>query len=489
MRGVQPNTSAPWIARRRRIVAIVGGLCLMQPLAACVVGYEKPDIALEVPPGYRYGPRRPDAALPVLDWWRGFRSRELTTLMEAAQTDNLDIAAAVARIAQADAQVRISGAPLLPAANLNGSATRSRSPTNSISAARGSPESTLYNTSLTASYEIDFWGKNRAALLASEQNAIASRFDRDVIALTTMALVANTYFQILDSQDRLRIARENLAAATRVLTLIRERFLAGTASQLDVAQQQSLVASQRAAIPPLEITLRQSIAALAVLIGRAPENFSVRGGGMRAVRPPPVTPGLPADLLNRRPDVRSAEAQLTAANFSVESARAAFFPSIQLTAQGGFQSAALAALFGPGAWFYTAAASLAQPMFDGFLRLGQLEIAQGRQKELVQSYRKAVLSAFSDVEQALVAVEQQTTRERLQGEVVRAAREAFTLSEQRLREGTVDLVTVLNTQQTLFQAQDTLAQIRFARFQAIVSLFQALGGGWPPTGEAPAVSQ
>jgi multidrug efflux system outer membrane protein len=472
-------------------MAIFSGFCLMQPLAACVVGYEKPDIALEIPANYRNGPRQPDAALPALDWWRGFRSRELTRLIEAAQTDNLDIAAAVARIAQADAQVRVSGAPLLPAVGANASASRSRTSTSSSSTAlgRGSPESSLYNANLSASYEIDFWGKNRATLLASEENAIASRFDRDVVALTAMAAVANTYFQILNAQDRLRIARENLAAATRVLTLIRQRFLAGTASQLDVAQQQSLVATQRAAIPPLEITLRQNAAALAVLIGRAPENFSVRGGGMAAIRVPPVTPGLPSDLLNQRPDVRTAEAQLAAANFSVEAARAAFFPSIQLTGQRGFQSAALAALFGPGAWYYTVAASLAQPVFDGFLRLGQLEIQQGRQQELVQAYRKAVLSAFSDVEQALIAVEQQMRRERLQGEVVRAAREAFELSEQRLREGNVDLVTVLNTQQTLFQAQDTLAQIRFARLQAIVGLFQGLGGGWPPLGEGPPVSQ
>ena len=146
--------------------------------------------------------------------------------------------------------------------------------------------------------------------MSSEQTAIASRYDRDVIALTTIATVANTYFQVLESQDRLRIARDNLAAATRVLGLIRQRFLVGTASQLDIAQQESLVATQRAAIPPLEITLRQSIAALAVLIGRAPENVSVRGGGMAAIRVPPVTPGLPSDILNQRPDVREAEAQL-----------------------------------------------------------------------------------------------------------------------------------------------------------------------------------
>jgi len=206
----------------------------------------------------------------------------------------------------------------------------------------------------------------------------------------------------------------------------------------------------------------------------------VRGGSMSAIRVPPVTPGIPSDLLTQRPDIREAEAQLAAANYSVEAARAAFFPSIQLTGQTGFQSAALSALFGPGAWYYMMAASLAQPVFDGFLRLGQLELQKGRQQELLQLYRKAVISAFSDVEQALIALEQETLRERLQTDVVRAARQAFQLSEQRLREGTIDLVTVLTTQQTLFQSQDTLAQVRFARLQAAVGLFQALGGGWPP---------
>ncbi|MGZ5802981.1 MAG: efflux transporter outer membrane subunit [Xanthobacteraceae bacterium] len=479
-------------ARERRLLPILAGFGLILLLSGCITGYEKPEIALEVPNNFQYARRNSDAALPALDWWRGFRSRELTSLMEAAQTDNIDIAAAVARVVQADAQVRVSGAPLLPAVDADADVTRSRPSQRSSGSSgisRGSSINTLYNASLSASYEIDFWGKNRATLLAAEQNAVASRYARDVVSLTTMAAVANTYFLVLSSQDRLRIARDNVAAASRVLALIRQRFLAGTASQLDVAQQESLVASQRAAIPLLEISLRQSIAALAVLVGRAPENFPVHGGGMGRVRIPVVTPGMPSDLLNQRPDIRQAEAALSSANFSVEAARAAFFPSISLTGQTGFQSLALSALFGPGAWFYTATAALTQPIFDGFLRLGQLQIQQGRQQELVQLYRLAVLSAFSDLEQALIAVEQQTVRERLQTEVVRTAREAFTLSEQRLREGTVDLVTVLTTQQTLFQAQDTLAQVRFARLQAVVGLFQALGGGWPPLTRNEPVSQ
>jgi outer membrane protein TolC len=185
-------------------------------------------------------------------------------------------------------------------------------------------------------------------------------------------------------------------------------------------------------------------------------------------------------LLRQRPDIRMAEADLASANASVVSARAAFFPSIQLTGQGGFQSAALQTLFSPQAAFYNAAASLTQPIFDGFRLQGQLDLQRGRQEELLQIYRKTVVSAFADVERALIAIQETAKRERLQRDAVVASRRAFDLSETRLREGTIDLITVLNAQQTLFQNLDVLAQTRFARFQAMVSLFQALGGGWAP---------
>jgi outer membrane protein TolC len=189
---------------------------------------------------------------------------------------------------------------------------------------------------------------------------------------------------------------------------------------------------------------------------------------------------LPSELLNQRPDVRQAEEQLASANYSVESARAAFFPTIQLTAQTGFQSLALKSLFGPGAWFYTAVASLTQPVFDGFLLEGQLKLQRGLQTQFLQAYRKAVISAFSDVEKALIALQQLALQERYQRNVVRTSRRAFDLSEQQLRQGTVNLVTLLQTQQTLFVAEDALAQVQLARLLAMVSLFQALGGGWSP---------
>jgi NodT family efflux transporter outer membrane factor (OMF) lipoprotein len=466
----------------RGIAALVGGTAMMQMLTGCILNAERLDLALDVPPAYRATRDRPHAAVPAPDWWRGFRSGELTALMEEAQAANFDIAAAIARIVQADAQARIAGAPLLPLLVGDADVTRSRSP--NTSGAGSGRSRTVYTAALNASYEVDFWGKNRAALVAAEQTAVATRFDREVVALSVLASVANAYFQVLSSQDRIRIARNNFTAANRVLTLIRQRQQAGTASSLDVAQQESVVNTQRAAIPPLEQTLRQNIATLAVLIGKPPQRVTLRGGSMSRLAIPRVTPGLPSELLGQRPDIREAEALLAAAQANVVSARAAFFPSIRLTGDGGYASTALRTLFRPESAFYSVAAGLTQPIFDGYLLLGQLELQKGRREELVQLYRKAVISAFADVESALVAVLQTAQRERLQRDVVTSSRQAFDIAETRLREGTVDLVTVLNTQQTLFQAEDALAQARLARLQAVVSLFQALGGGWTVQQEA-----
>ena len=193
---------------------------------------------------------------------------------------------------------------------------------------------------------------------------------------------------------------------------------------------------------------------------------------------PRVTPGLPSELLIQRPDIREAEAQLAAGNANVEAARAAFFPSIQLTGEGGYQSAALKMLFNPASAFYQIAASLTQPIFDGFRLQGLFDQQKGRQQELLQLYRLSVVSGFADVDRALIAVQETTRREELQRQALASARRAFEISETRLREGTIDLITVLNTQQTFFQAEDLLAQARLLRLQAVVSLFQALGGGW-----------
>src|SRR5215212_8366589 len=309
----------------RRALALVLAPCL----SGCILTTEAPTgSVVDIPPKYRAASGKPYAALPAPDWWRGFRSGELTMFVERAYLANFDIAAAVARIEQADAQTRIAGAPLLPTVNFDGAVSRAGTGT--------TPGTTTYRAVLNASYELDFWGKNRAALRAAEFTAIASRFDREVIALSTVASVINTYFQVLAAQDRLRIARSNVAAATRILGVYQERIAVGTATGLDIAQQQSLLAQQRAAIPPLDQQLRQNMATLALLLGDAPARVAVRGGSLSAIVPQRVSTGLPSDLLLQRPDIREAEAQLSAASANVESARAALFPSISLTGQGAY---------------------------------------------------------------------------------------------------------------------------------------------------------
>jgi NodT family efflux transporter outer membrane factor (OMF) lipoprotein len=386
----------------------------------------------------------------------------------------------------ADAQARIAGAALLPSLSGTGQETYSRTSGSSASGlTNGGREVVNYSASLSASYELDFWGKNRDAAQAAEETAVANRFDRDVVALTTLTTVANAYFQVLTAQDRLRTAQQNIASAERILNAIRDRFKAGTGTDLDVAQQESVVANQRAQVPPLKQTLDQNINALATLVSRPPESVRVKGGSLNQIGSPRVTPGLPSELLTQRPDIRRQEAQLASATANVGNARAQFFPSIQLTGQGGYQSSALSSLFQPHAAFFSMVGSLTQPIFDGGRILGNFEFTKARQDELLQIYRKTVVQAFADVDNALYSIRQTTERLRLQREVVAASRRAFQLAEQQLRAGTADIVTVLNTQTTLFQAEDLLWQAQLARLQAIVSLYQALGGGWEPRMERP----
>jgi outer membrane protein, multidrug efflux system len=454
-------------------------------LTGCLA-VEMPDARLDVPGSFRAGAAR-DAAPVRPDWWRSFRSGELTRLADAAETSNLDIAAAMARIEQADAQARIAGAPLLPFVGASAEGGRNRGATAGRAGASGvSHGQNQYSLGLNTSYELDIWGKNRAALRSAEQSALATRYERDTVALTATSATAQLYFRILAARDRKRIANQNLASASRVLRLINERLTVGTATALDLAQQESVVANLRAAIPPLDQEIDQDIASLAVLIGRAPERVTVAGTGMSAVVLPQVAPGLPSSLLLRRPDIAFAEAQLASANASIEVARAALFPTIALTGSGGLQSLALGRFFDPSATFYSIAAGLTQTVFDNGRLQNEVSLQGARQQELLELYRKSVLTAFSEVERALVAVRQLAEQERLQRESLVSSRRAYELSEQRLQEGTVDIVTVLNTQQALFQAEDALTQVRLSRLLAAVALYQALGGGFVKPGPADA---
>jgi outer membrane protein, multidrug efflux system len=475
-----------------RSVRWLAVLCVVASSAGCILTKDLPDPALDIPDGYRAARLTARDAPPTLDWWRGFRSPELTELMEEAQKVNLDIAAAVARFVQADAQARIAGAALLPTLAASGPGNLGQESYSRVSGSSlnglstGGREAVNYSTSLSASYILDFWGQYRDAAQAAEETAVANRFDRDVTALTTLTSVATAYFQVLASQDRIRTAESNIASAARVLDAIKQRFKAGTGTDLDVAQQESVLANQRAAVPPLRQTLEQNINALAILVSRPSESLHVAGGSMNQIAVPRITPGLPSELLTQRPDIRRQESQLASATANVGSARAQFFPSIQLTAGGGYQSAALSALIQPHATFFNMVASVNQPIFDGGAILGNFEYTKAKQDELLQTYRKTVVSAFGDVDNALIAIRQTSDKLRLQRVVVAASRRAFQLSEQQLQAGTADIVTVLNTQLTLFQAEDVLWQAQLAQLLAIVSLYQALGGGWKPKMEKPA---
>jgi NodT family efflux transporter outer membrane factor (OMF) lipoprotein len=468
-------------------------------LSGCVLDWEKPDATVEAPPTFRAA-GKPRSAPPIAaarEWSTGFRSAELTRVVEKALDQNLDIAAAVARIEQADAQARINSAPLWPSLAINDIARRTQTPA-SITSATSTSASTnattttgaagssvlktrrfnFFQQQLTASYEIDFWGKNQDASNAARLLAHASRFDRDVVEISTVASVVNAYFQVLTAQDRLRIARSNIQIAETVLRAIKARLDVGTATALDYSQQASVVAVQRATVPPLEQTLRQTKNTLAVLLGLPPETAVVEGGSLTRLRFPKVEPGLPSELLLRRPDIAEAEAKLESAEFSVLQARAAFFPSIKMTGYFGVQSVALRTMFRPEAIAWQIAGDLTQPVFDGYNLQGQLMLQKGKYAELAQTYKKQILTAFSDVENALIAIAETRRQLKLQGEAVAAARRAYEVAEARLREGTIDIITMSTTETTLFQNQDTLAQVRLAYFQAATSLYQALGGGW-----------
>ena len=274
------------------------------------------------------------------------------------------------------------------------------------------------------------------------------------------------------------MAEQNLNNALDTLEAFKARMQVGTASGLDVAQQESIVAEQRAAIPPMRQQLRQNSFALAVLTGALPESLTLDRTPLATDTLPSVNPGLPSDLLKRRPDVQRAEAQMIAANATVKYYIASVYPSITLTGQGGFESNALKTLFDPVSVLFSIGASLTQPIYKGDALEGGIELSKAKYQEMTATYQKTVASAFQDVENALVAVEMTAKQEEAQKAAVATAQRAQEIVLAQMRSGTVDILTVLNVQRTLFQAQDTLVQVKLAHVQALVGLFMAMGGGW-----------
>lgn len=419
-----------------------------------------------------------DAAAPTRDWWRAFGSAELSALVDAALRSSPDVAIAAQRVRQAEAQARIAGATLFPA--LHFSASTGRRETRPHDGRWSGDDSS--SAGLAASYEIDLWGRNAAGVRSAEASLLATRFDEDTVRLTLAAGVASGYFQVLALRGRLTIARENLVIAERVFKVVDARVRHGAASPLDRARQQAAVLALRASIAPLELQERQTLNALAILTGRPPESFAAAGAGVNALAVPRVAPGMPAELLVRRPDLASAEAQLASANANVAAARAALLPDISLTGSAGLASPVLINFLHAPTAALALGASLLQPIFDGGRLRAQVDAAASREHELVENYRRSVLAALADVEDALASAGRTADQEALQAQVLEQARIALRLAEIRYREGVDDLLSVLDAQRTLFQAEDQLAQIRLARLLASVNLFKALGGGWEASG-------
>ncbi|HEV7500446.1 MAG TPA: efflux transporter outer membrane subunit [Vicinamibacteria bacterium] len=454
----------------QRIAPLLGALALGGCTALL---HHPPPPAPTVPPAFTE-PQSTDAGPPAADWWRGFGSADLSDLVAAALDANPDLGIAVEHVRQAEAQVRIAGASLFPVVTL-GAGTSRRESRESGGTLVGSNST---NATLNASYEIDLWGRNAFGVSAARSELRATRFDQETARLTVVTGVADAYFEILSLRARLVIARKNLADAERVLKVVDSRVRNGANSALDLARQQAAVLSQQAAIPPLELQERQTLFALAILLGRPPEGFDTAAANLEGLTAPRVAPGLPSQLLVRRPDLASAEAQLAAANADVGAARAALLPSIQLTGSAGLASSALINVLKAPTLAFSIGASLLQPIFEGGRLRAQVTIAESRERELALAYRKAVLAALSDVESALSTSSHTDEQVALQMEELEQARRALALAEVRYRAGADDLLVLLDAQRTLFQAEDQLGQLRLAQLEAAVDLFKALGGGW-----------
>ncbi|HET7083339.1 MAG TPA: efflux transporter outer membrane subunit [Rhizomicrobium sp.] len=413
---------------------------------------------------------------PARDWWTNYHDPQLTRLMGEAEANNLDIAQASARLRQADARAKQAGAALLP--QLGGAANVSTL----YGRANGvSEHETDYSAGLQASYELDFWGKNRDLVNSAQAGVRASQADRATVALTITSGVANSYFQLLSLRERIAVSRANLQSAQEILGVVQRRVTAGFSANADLIQQRAALAAEQALLPALEQQELEARNALAILLGRPPEGFTVLGDNLGALAPPAVAPGLPSALLTRRPDILAAEANLAAARADLEAARKAFLPDITLTANGGIAYPALAAAIDtlPGLGLAAGAgATLAQVIFDGGRTEGKIEESRAKEEELLAAYRAAVIAAFSDVENALGSFAHLTAQEAALREQVTQAEKVLSAARRKYLAGAADFLVVTDAQRSLYTARDQLSDIRRSRLAASVGLYKALGGGF-----------
>ena len=442
-------------------------------LAACAVGpdYQRPEAAVSAAykeaVGWKVAEPRDEASRG--NWWEIFGDPKLSALIESIDMSNQNVLLAEARFRQAQALAAQSRAALFPTLDADASITRSRSPTG--------PSVDNRSVALNSFWEIDLWGRLRRALESSAANAQASAADLAAARLLAQAELASSYFQlrVLDAQKQL--LGDTVTAFDKSLELTRNRYAAGVAAKVDVVQAETQLKSTLAQSIDTGVQRAQLEHAIAILVGKPPSKFSIAPVPL-AVTMPRIPLGLPSELLERRPDVAAAERRAAAANAQVGVAKAAYFPSLTLSASGGFRSANAADLFTAPSRFWSIGPALAQSIFDAGLRHAQTEQAIAAYDATVAQYRQAVLAGFQEVEDNLAALRILEEEAKVQDEAVRAARESVVLTTNQYKAGTVSYNNVVTVQTTQLNNERVAVGILGRRLVAAATLVKALGGGW-----------
>lgn len=442
--------------------------------------------ALEMPAAWQEAPAD-SRSVTAARWWTVYGDPVLERLVEEALAQSTDIAAAVARVDEANALLRLAEADRWPVVDATADADRTRISRRAGPLPPGAPvERSNYRIALAASYEIDLWDRLRNATEAARAELLAAQAARDTVRIAVAASVAQSYFALRALDLQIETTERTIDVRTRALELQRMRVAAGVLAELDLRQVEAELAAVRAQLPALVGSRAREEAALAVLLGRSPraimaEVVPKQVDADLGLLPPVVPAGVPSELLLRRPDIVEAERRLAASNARVAIARVAHFPSIALTGYLGTESAALSSLFTSPAGIWQAALLLAQPIFSGGRMAAELDVAQARERLALAQYQAVIQAAFRDVRSALAS--QTQARESFEAEQARVAALAETVRLARLRYegGLASQLELLDAERNLLAAELNRIEALRAHRAAIAAVLQALGGGWDAT--------
>jgi multidrug efflux system outer membrane protein len=408
-------------------------------------------------------------------WWTVFQDEQLQTLIRTALKNNYDARIAAERVIAARAQLGITRADQLPSLGVSGALTSVRQEKTSMSPVYRAESGQL---ALSASWELDFWGKYRSATEAARADLAATEWGQKAVLRTLVSDVASAYFQLRTLDLELEITQETLKSRQESLRLTKTLADGGSAPLMDVRQAEQLVYAASTQIPALEKQIEQQENYLSILLGQNPG--PIARGKKLTEQPllPSIPAGLPSELIERRPDIRQAEEQLIAANARIGIAKAAYFPSISLTGAAGFQSTALTSLFSGPAGLWSAGPSLAQPIFEGGRIRNNVLVTESQQRQALLAYQQTTQGAFRDVADALVAYQKSRETREQQELLTEAAKDAARLSHVRYDAGATSYLEVLTNETNYFNAELSLSQARYSEVLALVQNYNALGGGW-----------